>query len=160
MYEDGRFQFGNIPWNKGLKGIHFFVAGEFQKGSVPPNKVKVGTVRIRTRTGMGQRAFVKVAEPNTWERRARVIWEKVNAAIPRGMLIHHIDGNPLNDKLANLRLVSRHEHLIIHSDDYATKRLAGLRKAAKFRWEKYRRLHKRRKSEIRQKLASGIHHRH
>jgi hypothetical protein len=35
----------------------------------------------------------------------RIIWEIHNGAIPEGMLLDHIDGNGLNNKIENLRLV-------------------------------------------------------
>ena len=37
----------------------------------------------------------------------RVIWELFNGEIPENMEIDHIDGNPLNNKINNLRIVSR-----------------------------------------------------
>jgi len=36
----------------------------------------------------------------------RVIWEMFNGAIPDGMQVDHIDGNPENNKIENLRLVT------------------------------------------------------
>lgn len=36
----------------------------------------------------------------------RVIWELVNGPIPEGLCIDHIDGNGLNNSLANLRLAT------------------------------------------------------
>lgn len=37
----------------------------------------------------------------------RIIWEMINGPIPEGMVIDHIDGNTLNNKLENIRLVTR-----------------------------------------------------
>ena len=37
----------------------------------------------------------------------RVVWEIFNGEIPENMEIDHIDGNPLNNRIDNLRLVSR-----------------------------------------------------
>lgn len=80
----------------------------------------VGSVRIRTRHKRGeeQRAFVKVAEPNDWVLRARVVWESANGPIPARMGIHHKDENKLNDDLSNLELTSKAQHLAIHMPEY------------------------------------------
>ena len=40
----------------------------------------------------------------------RAIWEFHNGQIPRGYVIHHIDGNPLNNDLENLVCLSRKHH--------------------------------------------------
>lgn len=44
----------------------------------------------------------------------RVIWKNHNGPIPPGMHVHHIDGNPLNNDVSNLRCVSAEEHYIEH----------------------------------------------
>ena len=36
----------------------------------------------------------------------RVIWEMINGPIPTGMFVDHIDGNPWNNKIDNLRLAT------------------------------------------------------
>lgn len=40
----------------------------------------------------------------------RAIWEFHNGAIPKGCHIHHKDGNPLNNAIANLECLSAAEH--------------------------------------------------
>lgn len=40
----------------------------------------------------------------------RVIWQMFNGNIPDGMQIDHIDGNPLNNKIENLRLVTAEQN--------------------------------------------------
>lgn len=41
----------------------------------------------------------------------RVIWEYINGPIPKGLEIDHIDRNGLNNKLSNLRCVTKRENL-------------------------------------------------
>lgn len=110
-----------------MKGMHFSPATEFKKGLVPANLVPVGTVRVRSfsRT-KDQRAFVKVAEPNTWKMRAHVVWEAAHGPVPKGMLIHHDDRDKLNDDITNLRLETRASHMLEHRPEFEQKRLAAL----------------------------------
>lgn len=88
----------------------------------------VGTMRIRTRHKRGgvQRAYVKMAEPNTWTLRARVVWETAHGPVPRGKGIHHRDGDTLNDALENLELVSKARHIDLHRADFAERRAAAV----------------------------------
>lgn len=44
----------------------------------------------------------------------KLVWEVFNGPIPKGCCIHHIDENPLNDRLDNLVLLTNAEHLSIH----------------------------------------------
>ena len=37
----------------------------------------------------------------------RVIWEMLNGPIPSGLVIDHIDGNPFNNLISNLRVVTQ-----------------------------------------------------
>jgi len=115
----GQFPKGNEPWNKHLKGIHLSPASEFKKGMKPMCHDTVGTVRIRTRKRDGkQRAWVKVAEPNIWRLRAKVVWEKHYGPIPKGLLIHHIDRDTMNDTITNLAAISRAAHLNEHRHEF------------------------------------------
>lgn len=38
------------------------------------------------------------------------VWKEAHGPIPAGKIIHHKDGNPLNNKLSNLSCVTRTEH--------------------------------------------------
>jgi hypothetical protein len=53
----------------------------------------------------------------------RDIWEKYNGPIPDGFVIHHRDGNPLNNTLENLECVPEYEHRIkrYHQHKISTK---------------------------------------
>jgi len=111
--------------------------GQFIAGAVSENRQPIGTIRIRTRykrKGL-KRNYIKIGIPNTWVENARAVWEAENGLILKGMGIHHIDGNSLNDDISNLRLVSKAEHLAIHRPEFAERALAGFIAARRrLRW--------------------------
>jgi hypothetical protein len=47
-------------------------------------------------------------------REHRVIWERANGPIPKGMILHHKNGNKLDNRLENLELTTRGIHPQIH----------------------------------------------
>lgn len=55
-----------------------------------------------------------IPEPNKWILYSRYLWEQHYGPIPEGMLIHHKDGDRLNDVIENYALKSRAEHLNEH----------------------------------------------
>lgn len=111
------FPAGHDPWNRGLKGFNPSPETNFRKGQKPVNYLPVGSVTERADHQGWLRAFVKTADPNTWELRARVVWERENGPIPEGMLIHHHDRDTLNDAIDNLRCLTRAEHMLEHHDE-------------------------------------------
>lgn len=48
-------------------------------------------------------------------KRCRYVWESINGPIQKGMIIHHLDENKLNDDISNLVCVSRSQHMSIHT---------------------------------------------
>src|SRR3989344_1123068 len=48
------------------------------------------------------------------ERLHRYIWRKKNGEVPKGFIVHHIDGNPLNNSISNLGIMERGEHAHHH----------------------------------------------
>ena len=94
----GQFPKGLVPWNKG------------KKGQVPQNHKPVGSERI-DRDGY---VLVKVAEPNKWRPKHRVLWEKVNGPIPEKHRLIFADGNRQNITLDNLILVSYAQSFIMN----------------------------------------------
>ena len=57
--------------------------------------------------GIGSGGYYQVRKERKLQLVHRVIWEIFNGAIPEGMFIDHIDGNRVNNKISNLRVVKR-----------------------------------------------------
>lgn len=58
-----------------------------------------------------------------WKRGHRLVWETFNGDIPNGFEIDHIDNDKTNNRLDNLRLVTRSENML---KAYAVKRSKNL----------------------------------
>ena len=106
------FEKGHIPSNKGKKG--FYAPGSekgwFKKGHSPHNHVEVGTEVMSTDGYLK----IKTAEPNVWEFKHIMEWEKYHGKVPEGMLISFKDGDHYNCAIENLMCITRAEHAILN----------------------------------------------
>jgi len=48
---------------------------------------------------------------------SRLVWEEYFGEIPKGLLIHHIDKNKMNNDINNLALLTSVEHNLLHAKD-------------------------------------------
>lgn len=105
---------GNVPFNKGKKmskeQYNKCKNTMFKKGNIPANHRPIGSERI-TVDGIVE---IKIAEPNKWKAKARVIYEKEFGTIPEGYIIIYLDGNKQNLEPNNLEAISRKENLIMN----------------------------------------------
>lgn len=108
----GRFQKGQEPPNKGKKGICADGCERtwFQKGHIPANYRPVGSERVNA-DGYIE---VKVADPNKWKLKHRVVWESVNGKIPKGYIIIFRDNDKSNTDIDNLLLIKRGTHAVLN----------------------------------------------
>lgn len=110
----GQFKKGHPPSNKGKTWDEYMPPEKqklarrtcFKKGRNPHNKRPVGYERKDRKQGYW---LVKVAEPNVFRFKHRVLWEQHHGPIPKGMNITFIDGNPDNITIENLRMESMKE---------------------------------------------------
>ncbi|MBS5783834.1 MAG: HNH endonuclease [Clostridium sp.] len=100
-----QFKKGHVPANKGKKGISYpgCETTQFKKGNMPQTWKPVGTETVR---GDGY-TWVKIAEPNKWREKHRLIWEAANGPTPQNHAVIFADGDKQNNALENLILVSR-----------------------------------------------------
>lgn len=106
-----RYNKGHIPDNKGKKMSPEIYAklqpSMFKEGHTPVNHREVGSERIN----VDGYIEIKVAEPNKWRVKHRVIWEQHNGEIPNGFNVQFKNHNPLDCRIENLYLISRAEQL-------------------------------------------------
>lgn len=110
---DGTFKKGDTPWNKGVKGYMGANKTSFKKGQEPINHREVGSERI-TRDGYVE---IKVAEPNKWRLKHRVIYEKHYGELPKDYAVIFADGDKTNLDINNLVSVSRHQLLVLNNNE-------------------------------------------
>lgn len=106
----GRFEKGITPHNKGKKFPGTGNKSTFRKGATPHNKMKVGEDAVTT----DGYVKTKIAEPNVWEYKHKLIWTEVHGPIPEKHSIIFADGNKLNLSIDNLLLVSKAELLMLN----------------------------------------------
>lgn len=103
----GCFVKGQEPVNKGTKGLMKANKTSFKKGCKPHNATKIGYERI-SKYGHIE---VKVAKPNVFRFKHRLVWEKHNGKIPKGLVVVFKDENPKNLAIENLEMLTRLELL-------------------------------------------------
>lgn len=113
---DCTFKKGNVPVNKGTKGLTGTNKTSFKKGHKPHNTKPIGSETI-TDDGYIK---VKIAEPNKWEFKQRLIWSKVNGKIPKGGVILFADGDKQNFNIDNLVLITKKELLVMMQNGLIT----------------------------------------
>lgn len=68
--------------------------------------------------------YKSIIDKNGYKKMEHIlIWENANGKIPKGMIIHHINGNKKDNRLQNLRLVNFNEHMAIHKSEKKLKKL-------------------------------------
>lgn len=83
-------------------------AKKVHRGEDHPRFVPVGTRRVwEYADGRNSRATVKTE--NGWELEHRVVTQA-----PSGLVVHHKDGDPMNNAPDNLEVITQSEHAALH----------------------------------------------
>ena len=88
----GRFEKGNMPFNKGTKGICKANITSFKKGNIPHQYKPIGSTVI----DVDGYTKVKIGDPNKWIYKHRMIFEDINGPISKGKVLIFTDGNKDN----------------------------------------------------------------
>lgn len=105
-----RFQKGQTPWNKGIKGSIPNNATSFKKGNLPHNTRNEGETRLNKEGYL----LVKIAHKK-WVRKHYLIWEKVNGKVPKGHVLRLKDNNCENYDISNIELISRADNMRLNT---------------------------------------------
>lgn len=108
----GQFKKGQVPSNKGVKGVIYEGCKKtwFKKGNKPINHRPVGSERVN----VDGYIEIKVAEPNKWRLKHRMVWEEHNGQILRNHNVIFGDGDKSNLNIDNLILVSKKQLLSLN----------------------------------------------
>jgi hypothetical protein len=79
----------------------------FKKGMTPWNKCKTVYERGNRITVNGKIVYEH-----------RQVYEETFGKIPKGFIIHHIDGNNKNNSIENLKLLTQSEHIKLHHKQF------------------------------------------
>lgn len=109
-----RFKKGQIPKNKGVKGITYpgSIATQFKPGTKPSNHKPVG----HTRTDTDGYVYIKMAEGMfQFKLLHRVVWERMNGPVPSGSVVAFINGNKQDCRITNLTLFTKKQNALRNS---------------------------------------------
>jgi hypothetical protein len=103
-----QFPKGNVPWNKGKKGLQ--IGGketQFKKGHVPHNHRSVNQERI-DEDGY---TYIKIQEPGKWVLKHRHIYEQHHGKLEPHMIVTFRDKNISNFDIDNLEAITKVENM-------------------------------------------------
>ena len=107
------FKPGHAPWLKGTKGLAKANRGSFQKG----HKAGVNHHRYNGGLCIDKRSgrFLIWCRNNRYEFFSRAVIEShLMRPLETSEIVHHLNGDPTDDRISNLVILSRPEHTKIH----------------------------------------------
>lgn len=123
---NGYFKKGFTPWNKGVKGFMGANRTSFKKGQDPHNHRPIGSQRICSKD---KYVIEKVAEPDVWKHKHRILWEEHYGEIPEDCVIRFIDKDRMNITIENLICVPQGANSVLNLHNRADTDNPDLNKA-------------------------------
>lgn len=79
----GRFQKGNVPWTKGMKGLQLATHTQFKPGRLPHNTQPIGTIKL-SKDGLLLQKVSNAKGNNSarWRTVHELVWVKENGPLP------------------------------------------------------------------------------
>lgn len=109
IYQGFGFKIGLKPWNKNKKGIHLSSNSEFKKGTKPWNAGK-GVPYFDKSTG-----YMKISIFGKQLKYHRYVMEEhLGRKLAVAELVHHKNYNKLDNRINNLEIILRSEHMRLH----------------------------------------------
>lgn len=109
-----RFRPGNVPHNKGKKGIYAPGCEKtwFQPGSKPSDTLPLGTITTKADGYLWKKIDEKPGDwRQNWKQLHLIVWEEEHGPIPEGGRVIFLDGDKGNCSPENLHLVTMAENL-------------------------------------------------
>lgn len=104
----GRFKKGNVPWNKGLKGVNGKSSTQWKKGHKTWNIRPIGDIWVRTEKGKDYK-FTKTERGI--ERLSHYVYRtNTGEEVPKNYCIRFKDGDSMNCDFDNLLCISKSEN--------------------------------------------------
>lgn len=122
----GGFEKGFTPWNKGVKGYMGANRTSFKKGQNPHNQRPIGSQRICSKD---KYVIEKVAEPDVWGYKHRMLWQEHHGEIPEDCIIRFIDKDRMNITIDNLICVPQGANSVLNLHNRADTNNSDLNKA-------------------------------
>lgn len=114
---NGRFIFGNKlseavknKISKSNKGKHNSPDTEFKKGIVNLKKMRPFSITTRIHSDGKKRNYIKLPNGKWMKYYRYLIEQKIGRKLGPKEVIHHINGNMLDDRLENLKIMSNSKH--------------------------------------------------